>query len=335
MAHTGNNVLPNVTPFSGKSEAEGSALGNIGVSQELCILGRPATMGMGLMASAGAGLSFRDVPASNGTSVSLAILNIGSFAAVQVTDRLDAGCGLILGSSTLDAPFQGIGSAALAYSLRGTMGVNYDVGCGTSVGVAYMTPQNFNYDDAIRLQLPAGGFTAIQDVDAGLPDNLLFGVANDRLFGGRLLLAMDVLFKQWENADLFRAIYKNQWVFQLGAQYEVGPRIRLRGGYVFAENPIDPNVGISAGGVVPPPPVARAQAAIEYLQATVAVINQHRVSCGVGIQDVLPGVDLDLYAGGMFRDSQNFGPLTWASVQSYWVGGGLTWEFGAGPCEDS
>ena len=65
---------------------------------------------------------------------------------------------------------------------------------------------------------------------------------------GRLLLACDVIYKQWNNADLFQAIYDNQWVFQAGAQFSSG-RARLRLGYVYAQNPLQSSVGISAGGV--------------------------------------------------------------------------------------
>ena len=105
--------------------------------------------------------------------------------------------------------------------------------------------------------------------------------------GGDLLLAADVLFKQWDNTDLFGALYDNQWVFQLGAQLKRG-RLRYRLGYAYAENPIDPTPGISAGGITPPGAVN----AIQFTQAGVAIINEHRLSGGVGIRDLLPGMDL-------------------------------------------
>ncbi len=60
-------------------------------------------------------------------------------------------------------------------------------------------------------------------------------------------------------------------------------------------------------------------------------INEHRISGGIGLTDLLPGVDLDLFAGGAFRASQTFGSST-GSVESYWVGFGTTWRFGRGGC---
>ena len=176
----------------------------------------------------------------------------------------------------------------------------------TTLGAYYQTRQNFNYDDAIRLELFNGQFGRVFDVDVGLPDNYGLGIANRSLMDGRLLLAADVLYKQWDTAKLFDVVYDNQWVFQLGAQYQVGPHVRLRSGYVYAENPLDPSPSRKSRrrrlcrGL---------QNALYYLQSTVAVTNQHRISGGVGVQDLLPGIDLDLMAGGMFEDSEQLGQL--------------------------
>ena len=54
---------------------------------------------------------------------------------------------------------------------------------------------------------------------------------------------------------------------------------------------------------------------------------------GVGVADVLPGIDLDLMAGGMFRDSEQLGDFTTTSIEGYWIGLGMTWRFGRGACE--
>ena len=49
---------------------------------------------------------------------------------------------------------------------------------------------------------------------------------------------------------------------------------------------------------------------------------------------MLPGVDFDLFAGGMFDASLSFaGGAVVSSLESYWIGAGLTWRFGRGACE--
>ena len=83
----------------------------------------------------------------------------------------------------------------------------------------------------------------------------------------------------------------------------------------------------SAGGVLPPGGAAH----VQYIEALFAAIPQHRLTGGVGVQDVLPGIDMNFFAGGVFDESQTFG-LTTASVESYWIGTGLTWRFGRGSC---
>ncbi len=328
VQHAGG-ALPGVGAYSATSNAQGAALGNIAVAQDLRPLGIPGTLGIGLIGTSGAGVSFRQVPASNGTSALLQALGIAAAAGVEVTDQLSVGASLVLGAGTLDGPFVGLTGAAYDYALRGSVGVTHELGADTTLGVYYRTVQSFNFDDAAILQLPGPlGLTSINDINLDMPDTIGFGFANEQLLDGRLLLAVDVLYKQWDNADFWRVIWENQWVFQVGAQYAINDRVRVRLGYAYAENITESNPGISAGGVTPP----GAQAAIQYIQAQFAAINKHRMTIGVGICDVLPNMDFNLHAGGMFNASEQFGALSSASVESYWLGAGMTWHFGGSEC---
>ena len=161
-----------------------------------------------------------------------------------------------------------------------------------------------------------------RDIDMDLPQNIGVGVANRSLMDGRLLVGVDVLYKLWDETDLYGVVYDNQWAVQVGGQYSVG-RWRLRSGYAWAQNPIDPNpVNLNIGGV-PLPNLP----AVAYTDGLVAVTCQHRLSAGVGIVDVLPGIDLDFMAGGMFPDTQQLGDFTTTSIESYWLAVGLTWRF--------
>ncbi len=331
VAHNGAAGLPGVGSFAAKSEAEGSALGGFTVAQDLRALDVPATLALGLFASSGAGVSFRDVPQSNGLTVTFTVLQIAAGAGVDLTDNLSVGANLMLGSGTMDGPFVGLTGAAYDYALRGSVGLNYDAGCDTTMGFYYQTKQDFNFDDVVALQLtapPGVTFDIIRDLPLGLPTNLGLGIANESFMNGRLLLAADVLFKQWDDTDLFGVLYENQWVFQVGTQYTHNRNTKLRLGYVYAENPINQNPGGTAGQISPP----GAQDGIYYIQSTLAVVNMHRFTCGFGRQDLLPGVDMDLFAGFAPEASENFGEFTRSSIESYWIGTGFTWRFGRGSC---
>lgn len=312
--------LLGVEPFGGKSNAQGIGAASIGVSQDLSMIGLPATFGIGLVSDAAGGADFRNQPNSNGTNSALTVLEIESMLGFDLTERLSVGAGVLLGTGFFDAPFVEIGGMTYDYALRGVVGADYDVTQYTNVALYYQTEQSFTFDNAV--QFDRGPLAASFDVNMQLPQNVGFGVANNRLMNGRLLLMADVLYKLYEDAALFSAVYENQWVFQTGAQLTQG-RYKFRLGYAFAEDPINDNPGPNIGGVTPPGGLP----SVRYTQGLLAITSQHRVSGGIGVSDVLPGIDLDLMAGGMFRDEEQLGPSTSTSIESYWVGAGLSWSY--------
>ena len=322
LTQTGAAPAIGVTPFSAKSGTPGTVVPNIGVSQELTAYGLPATVGIALIGTAGAGTSFLNQPESNGTSSYLLMLDFAPSVAVKLTDRLSVGTTMFIGDGYLSGPFVGIGSNTNAFALRAGLGASYELTDDTTLGFYWKSKQRFKFRDEVILL----NETVPRDVTLGLPDEIGLGIANSSLLDGRLLLAADVLYLQWKTADLFQDIYRNQWVMQLGAQYRASRHVRLRAGYALAQNPIDPNTGTMVDGI----PIPGGIPAVKYLQAQFGLVNEHRLSLGMGINDVLPGLDFDLLAGGMFPATEHYGDLTSTTVNSYWIGAGLTWRFGRG-----
>lgn len=315
--------LVGVDPYAAKSGTPGSSVPAIGVTQDFSALGLPITTGVGLMANAGAGVDFRGVPQSAGTSAQYLALDMIAGAGMAVTDKLSIGSSLVVGSSFLDGPFVDTGGMTPAYGLRGSLGLNYFLRDQTSIGFYYQTKKSFNFEDAVVFK--SGG---VSDVKFDHPTNLGWGLADSSLLDGRLLLASDVLYIVNSDSDFLKEIYKNQWVLQLGTQYSLTPRTRLRLGYAYNENPMRDASVTSIGGVSLPDGVP----ALRYVQGQFAAISQHRITGGVGVRDVLPGLDFDMFAGGMFKGSEQFAS-TKASVESYWVGFGATWRYGRGAAE--
>lgn len=317
---------PIVEPFSAKSSAPGFPGGNIGVTQDVSALGLPATLGIAFVTTSGGFVDFRQVPQSNGTNNGLAVFSAPVALGVDLTERLSVGASMALGIALFDGPFVDIGGMTPGYGIRGAVGADYKLTDLTTVGLYYQTEQAFRFKNAVLFDFVPG--SVAQDVHMDLPQNIGFGIANRSLADGRLLLATDVLYKLWNRTSLFGAIYDNQWVVQVGAQYTTG-RYRLRGGYAWAQNPLDPTPDLNVGGIVVPGDLP----AVRYTQGLLAITSQHRISGGVGIVDVLPGLNLDVMAGGMFYDRQQLGDFTTTSILSYWVGFGLTWQFHRGSCE--
>lgn len=314
--------LIGVTPFASKSTAAGSALGAIGVTQDLNFMGLPATFGMGFLPNAGISVDHRHVPNSNGTHASYVALDIVPSIGLLVTENLSVGASMALGTSFMDGPFVARSGMGTDYALRGKIGATYDVGNDTTLGAYWETEKDHRFDNFVSF---AGG--NYLDLALEHPENIGIGVANQSLMNGRLLLAADLIFKNWSQAEFFSAIYKDQWIATLGAQFEVNCKTTVRAGYAYADNPLRPFVPVTIGGITPPGGVP----AINYVQAQFGAINTHRITAGVAVRDVLPGVDLDLFGGGMPEASQTFGTST-VSLASYWVGAGLTWRFNRGAC---
>lgn len=313
--------VANVSPYSATSGTPGTAVGNIGLTQNFEDWGTPVTIGLGLVSNAGAGVDFRKFPESNGTSSELLVLQFIGGMSVQLTDRFAVGATVSVGEAFFDAPFAGIGAMTPAYGIRGAVGLSYQLTMDTTLGLYYQSREDFCFQDAVRLALPGNTFSAARDVQMGLPDNIGLGVANSSLMDGKLLLALDVLYKQWDNCDLFRSVYQNQWILQTGAQYSSG-KCRYRLGYVWAENPVVPITSVTVSGI----PIQDAVPGAQYLQSQLAVVNQHRISAGFGVVDVLPGVNFDAFAGCMVGASDDLGTTT-VDISSYFLGAGFTWRF--------
>ena len=314
--------LIGVDPFQAKSQTPGSLVGNIGVLHDIYVQGRPVKLGLGFMTNAGLGVDYRQVPESNGTHLSLLALDTVASAATQLTDRLSIGASIQIGTGIMDGPFVGASSSQIDYAARGNIGLNYEMQPGVSFGAYYQSEKSHTFDDLVRF--PGQNF---QSLNVDLPRNVGFGIANRNLMNGRLLVAADAIFKRYSTAETFGSIFDDQWAFQFGTQYIATCRVRLRAGYAYNENPNRDTVPGTIGGVIPIGGIP----AVQYIQSQVAAISQHRLTGGVGISDITPGVDLDLSLGGMFGAEQSFGNAT-ASVESYWLAFGFTWKCGQQNC---
>jgi long-chain fatty acid transport protein len=312
------------TPFSVTSRSQGFVVPAIGVAQDLRSLGLPGTLGVGLNGQSGLGAEYRGrVPESdilNNTTGEYMVLGMNMGAGFQLSDKLSAGAALTLGTAFEQLGLVGpaVSSAMVSdYGLRGTFGLDYDVNETNTVGVYYQTRMDFAFPNAVRLG------SDFHDVRISQPETVGIGYANRSLMNGDLLLAADFYYKMWESAPLWEDIFVNQWAAAVGAQLTRG-KMKYRLGYSYNSNPINHSVGDSLDGF------PYAQANVQLFQAaSTAVINQHRITGGIGRQDFLfPKVDLDLFAGGLFNATDDFGPHTQASVAVYYAGMGLTWRYG-------
>ena len=285
------------------------------------------TLGLGVAGLSGGGAEYRgNVPESpdllNNTSGEYFVLGINFAGGFQVTDRLSVGGAMTLGSGFEQLGFTApaISSAMVsAYALRGTFGVDYDLNDCNTVGFYYQSKMSFDYLDGVRVG------STYQDVRIDQPTTLSLGIANRSLMDGNLLIAADVYYILWQDAALWKDVMLNQWAFAVGAQL-TRDKMKYRAGYSFNSNPINHDVGNNFDGIIG----VGADAIQLYQASSLAFVNQHRITGGIGRQDLLlPGLDLDLFAGGLLPASDSFGLHNRASLALYYLGVGFTWRYDA------
>lgn len=308
--------------FSGKSSSQGCLLPTVGVIQDLSAINVPGSVGVGITALSGISEQLTSQPGSLGTHSEYLVLGLNLGAGVDLTERLALGASLTLGDGYTGGGFVHNSVVTHDYGLSGSFGAGYELTPSTTVGAYYQTRMPLRYDNLLFL-MPPGVFV---DLEVEQPNNVGFGIANNSLMCGNLLLACDVIFKNWDNCDYWRDLYDDQWIFAVGSQLTLG-RWKFRLGYSYSDSPIDSDPGATINGI----PVG--QTVVEYYQATQAgVISEHRLTGGIGYDDFLPGVSFDLFAGGLFPTSEQFGEHTSAALDIWYIGGGVTWRFGQREC---
>ena len=314
-------ILPggSVSPFRQKSDRPGSLIGNIVATQDFSALGLPVTAGLGLITASGLGVDYRESAASNGTSAEFMVLSTASALGAQLTDRLSFGAGLNIATAQMDGVFSGQSASTPDYGVRGNLGLTYDVFDRTTLGAFWLTKEKHVFENFIQ----AGPFP-FQDVSMELPNIFGIGISDESLCCGKLLVSVDLQYMKWSDTDFWGSLWDDQLAVQTGLQYTTDRGIRLRGGYTFVENASRTTPAASIGGITP-------QTSVDYIRSLLPNISQNRISAGIGVPNVLPGIDLDLFAGGMFKESQSFGATT-VDLEAYWVGFGITWRFRRGAC---
>jgi long-chain fatty acid transport protein len=321
---TNDGSLNNGDPFSVTSRTQGFAVPEIGVIQDLRSAGVPGVFGLGFGSLSGLGAEYRgrapNGSALNNVSSEYVVLGVNAVAAVELNDRLSVGGGLTLGNAFEQLGFTGpLASSAMvnAYGLRGDFGIDYALNPCNTLGVFYQTRLDFTFPNAVRFG------NTYRDLSVSQPETIGLGWANRSLMNGNLLIAADVYYKLWDDVPLWDDVYVNQWAFAVGAQLTRG-KLKYRLGYSYNTNPLNHSVGDNLDGF----PVGKD--AVQLFQAaSTATINQHRITGGIGCQGfIVPSLDLDLFAGGLFNAHDEFG-ASQASVAAYYLGMGMTWRYGA------
>ena len=356
---------------------EGYIVPQVGVTQDLRPLGLPAVLGAGLTAVSGIGVEFRHIPETLGLGAEFIILGANFSLGWELNEQVSIG-----GAATVTYAYLDLGLAATSgvthdTGMRGTLGLTYeDILPGTRLGVFYMTELQHVFDDIIAVpdfDVPEPGAlegygekgrVRYSSIPIEEPRTVGIGISNETFMDGNLLIAADVMWKNWEEADFWGDVYEDQMVYSIGAQMKMG-NWRFRAGYGYADDPTDrdadhikglPYVCSSATdcNVIPvgrstsDQPAKLGQQVLEFLQASqTEVIYRHRATLGVGYMGFLaPFLNIDGHVGVQFKERNHYSApgqltpaqfdvpdgdpnptVTAADVWSWHAGFALTWNF--------
>ena len=229
--------------------------------------------GVGIFAQGGMGVDFNNVKNFMGQDDSLysevAFLRLAPSVAYNVTDKLTMGITAFAGYATVDYNFfpNMVGgqkvSGLSSFTLAGRFGVNYQINDQWAVGATYTSESSMDLDDGdMRVNFGPAGDVTYQNAkmdDFTWPQQVEAGVSFRPT--PKWLLAFDISWVNWasaiqtvtvtasnpnapvppgyENLSVpFIMSWKDQWVFALGAQYEINDSWTVRAGYNYGQNPV-------------------------------------------------------------------------------------------------
>ncbi len=327
---------------------EGYIVPQVGVTQDLRPLGLPAVLGAGLTAVSGIGVEFRHVEETLGLGAEFIVLGANFALGWELNEKVSIG-----GAATITYAYLDLGLAATSgvthdTGMRGTLGLTYeDIVPGTRLGLFYMTELQHVFDDIVAVPAftpqndPAfdgygdTGPVRYASIPIEEPRTIGIGISNETFMDGNLLIAADIMWKNWEEADFWGDVYEDQMVYSIGAQMKMG-NWRFRAGYGYADDPTDrdadhikglPFVCSSATtcNVIPVGSnngdannntLQLGQSVLEYLQASqTEVIYRHRATLGVGYMGFLaPFLNIDGHVGVQFKERNHYSAGTYGPL---------------------
>lgn len=325
-------------------------------------------LGGGIELSAGLGADYRNDPITIPSLsadpkitglplvVELISFNANVALAKQLTPQTSVGAAVTIGFGLAQLGTSGPSGtfAGLFPQFGGTTSSVHEVAFGASLGATHqLTPSTMlsaslksplKYKFSNILNQSAVAPAGYQDLTVEQPLQITAGAAFDIAPGW--LVEGDVLWKNWSNADTYKDVYKDQFLFLLGTQYKTGPW-SLRLGYSYAGKILRDTPSNTLGGLngLGPVPLGAASGplgvdVVKLVQMTLLpVIWQNTLSGGVGF-DLTPKVRLDAFGSYAFKESATrtthigaaivpgAGPETYRTEASAWlIGAGLSFKY--------
>jgi long-chain fatty acid transport protein len=259
------------------------------------------------------------------------VMKIQPAVSKKVTDNLSVGVSVHVTEGNFDL---GAGTVS-QWGLGGQLGLLYKVANNVNLGMSYTSPIRLNLDRITDLD----GNGSLDDLKFDLPQTAIIGLSY-ATSDNRFLVETDVKWVNWANAKGWEDLdWRDQWVFGIGAQYYVIPKLALRAGYNYARTPITEHNGFNGLGI--PSNVKNVQGYnvptyyYEMMRGlSIPPFMEHHITVGLGYQ-LTPHFSVNLGYVHEFSDKLNItgtgllgGQTTIehkTDINSYELG--LAWKF--------
>jgi len=270
-------------------------------------------IGTGLEVDAGLGADYRDDPVANAFPLVVEVIsfNANLAAGYQVNEDLSVGAALTVGfalaqlgtsgSNTFAGPETGFlpSSSVHDIGLGGSLGATYKLSEGITTSLTYKSEVQYHFKNILQNSFVGSGH---QTLTLEQPAEIIAGIAFDDVLAPGLLVEADVVWKNWENAATYEDAFEDQFLFLLGAQYDMGD-VTVRLGYSYAEDILQGNPSDSLDNLDLTNPLSLpSQDVVKLAQVTLLpTIWNHTITAGVGYA-ITDAVSLDAYAAYAFGE---------------------------------
>lgn len=294
--------------------------------------------GLAAYGASGMGVDYRDRFVALGPGAEIfsqySVFKFAPTIAYRIFDNLSIGVNFQLDYTALDL---GAGTSS-GFGFGGQVGAIYKLGP-VSFGLSYVSPQTVNHKRVADFNLDGTKDT----LKLEMPQTVGFGIAfqpagNLLLKEDNLLIEGDFKWINWAGAKGYKDFdWRDQYVFALGVQYKPIPKLALRLGVNYGQNPVKTHNGFDAATFTNVQGKSVPTFNYEYLRTIgfPAIVETH-LTCGIGYDfSERFGVNIGYthgFAKSISETGTNFGGpglsgTLGAKLAEDSIDVGLTWRF--------
>lgn len=327
--------LPGYDSGTRSSDSDIFAIPAIGISSPIS---QTLRFGIAAYGVSGLGVDYRDkitMPFGSGETIytNLQIMKFAPSLSYLVNPNLSIGGALHINYGALDL---NDGTSA-AFGFGAQLGAIYKTGP-LSFGAVYITPQKIKHEDVSNFDRYTLSSTTMDNFELESPQTFGLGIAYEPMLN-TLLFETNLKWLNWADADGYKDFgWKDQWVFNVGAQYKPTPKLALRAGYNYGRSPVRSHTWSDLNGPVDIQGNNAPATLYEFLRiAGFPAIVEHHVTAGIGYQlTKTVSIDLaymhafenDIEENGTACTLEGCGPASVkASLYEDSLEFGITWRF--------